>query len=1030
VARNLLAFLLALCLSLAAVSSASARNRLGPPPGGGGGEALPTSQADHNVNQVQTTVTDVGAIGYFDPLNQVVVGSGFRFQGLPSALFHGGLVLGTSPTRVSDAAYGSDDQGATRPFNFASTSPVTVGNQPSIDQFTCATFADSDFDQAPLGVSVVQATYAWSGDSYVILEYTITASVPLTGLFAGLYTDWDVGTFNQNQVQYDFPRQLGIMSSLAGDPNVYGLQLLSHPASGYRAIDNEIWVYPSGSDPGFEDQDKFQFMNGFSVVQSDHPADWSNMIAAGPIALGAGQSVRVAFAMLAAPSFPALGLAADQARTRWADGIVNPCLTTNQLPVCDAGGPYSGTLGQPVAFDGSGSFDPDGTIVSYRWDFGDGDSALGPTPTHTYTGTGLYTVELRVTDNENGSSTCQTTAHLPPVPACEFAPAGTDQLEATAEIQIDVPSLGEPLTLAVSGPATFNHGPPVIQGGLVTIQTELEILSLTGVSCLGPAVVNLNPQFQTVGVVQQQDPSACYPLPSSINAFLVIQVAGLTLHNPQPLLLNAALTAIPPYGDLHLSAGPVVLHDPQNLPVGMIAETRYTPQFAFDYMTSTAEIDVELFGGPPETVFLDGPVLVRRGAPLKVVYPQAPVWEIQTEIVLLDLRGVHPSLGPIVVNLRPDQVAEGAIVQDFYNTFPAQSFFLVPFQIRVEANPDLLIRSSIPSRMSATISNVPPIGSTYANEYPVPVENGKPPHNPVGSVPRKRHTPTGNIPHRPYPPPGTDGYCAGCQLRLRIGAGQPIVVGGLRAEWRMERGNPVLQATGTTTIAATTTQFSASGFSPELGGDVFVMLDTTGPESTGQFSQQQRGPHYPAAATFDLFLDISIPGQGFMGNAEPFRIQSVVNSIPFNEPHGGAGQVTLFNSNGQPVGTLLGVDVVPQVPFAASCNVSPPCGVQTVDVPDELPPQQHLRLHPSMPNPFANVAAIVFDLPVASAVEVEVVAVTGRTVRKMTEPLAAGRQQIRWDGRDEDGHLQPSGVYLYTVRTAAGSAAGRFLLVR
>ena len=41
---------------------------------------------------------------------------------------------------------------------------------------------------------------------------------------------------------------------------------------------------------------------------------------------------------------------------------------SNQLPVADPGPAYSGTVGQAVQFDGSGSYDPDGTIAAYDWD--------------------------------------------------------------------------------------------------------------------------------------------------------------------------------------------------------------------------------------------------------------------------------------------------------------------------------------------------------------------------------------------------------------------------------------------------------------------------------------------------------------------------------------------------------------------------------------------------------------------------------------------------------------------------------------
>jgi PKD repeat protein len=56
-----------------------------------------------------------------------------------------------------------------------------------------------------------------------------------------------------------------------------------------------------------------------------------------------------------------------------------------------------------VVVDGSLSYDIDGTIVSYDWDFGDGSSATGVDATHTYAAAGMYTVVLKVTDNSGYS---------------------------------------------------------------------------------------------------------------------------------------------------------------------------------------------------------------------------------------------------------------------------------------------------------------------------------------------------------------------------------------------------------------------------------------------------------------------------------------------------------------------------------------------------------------------------------------------------------------------------------------------------
>ncbi len=84
----------------------------------------------------------------------------------------------------------------------------------------------------------------------------------------------------------------------------------------------------------------------------------------------------------------------------------------NQPPVADAGGPYIGTVGEPINFDGTGSYDPDGTIISYEWDLdGDGvaDDATGPTPSMTWSTPYSGIIRLAVTDDEGEIDIDETT---------------------------------------------------------------------------------------------------------------------------------------------------------------------------------------------------------------------------------------------------------------------------------------------------------------------------------------------------------------------------------------------------------------------------------------------------------------------------------------------------------------------------------------------------------------------------------------------------------------------------------------------
>ena len=85
---------------------------------------------------------------------------------------------------------------------------------------------------------------------------------------------------------------------------------------------------------------------------------------------------------------------------------------TNQPPVADPNGPYTGNEGSPVIFDGAGSSDPDGDPLTYDWTLGDDNIGTGETLVHTYADNGDYEVCLTVNDPDGLTDTKCTTATI------------------------------------------------------------------------------------------------------------------------------------------------------------------------------------------------------------------------------------------------------------------------------------------------------------------------------------------------------------------------------------------------------------------------------------------------------------------------------------------------------------------------------------------------------------------------------------------------------------------------------------------
>jgi outer membrane protein OmpA-like peptidoglycan-associated protein len=93
---------------------------------------------------------------------------------------------------------------------------------------------------------------------------------------------------------------------------------------------------------------------------------------------------------------------------------VAPTPPANQPPQAVLTPISEGEVEQLLNFDASGSSDPDGDPLTYRWDFGDGTTAefTFPRATHRYQAPGNYLVSVTVNDGKGGSDTASATAPI------------------------------------------------------------------------------------------------------------------------------------------------------------------------------------------------------------------------------------------------------------------------------------------------------------------------------------------------------------------------------------------------------------------------------------------------------------------------------------------------------------------------------------------------------------------------------------------------------------------------------------------
>jgi PKD repeat protein len=125
----------------------------------------------------------------------------------------------------------------------------------------------------------------------------------------------------------------------------------------------------------------------------------------------------------------------------------------------------SSCAGAACTVDAGTSSDPDGGIVSYAWEFGDGATATGASASHTYADAGDHTVRLTVTDDHGATGTTSSTVTTAPA-----TPAGLIGLRGMAET-----SARSVTSASVTVPASVRAG----DGLVLVLSTNSTVLGTT-----------------------------------------------------------------------------------------------------------------------------------------------------------------------------------------------------------------------------------------------------------------------------------------------------------------------------------------------------------------------------------------------------------------------------------------------------------------------------------------------------------------------------------------------------------------------
>ncbi len=291
-------------------------------------ETVNVDYVNITINDVATTINSSGHIGYSG--NNQSGGLGFNYMNGGTLMYESGLMVGSNANQVSDAirVYTTPDADF-QSINAVHTVIPSVYSEFDLD----GKFHDALATQ-PLPVDVHHKAFAWStvgNRKFVIVQYVITntGAAPLSDVYAGIFTDWDIDatTFTSNRASFDAANKMGYAYYTGANAKYAGVKLLTNTAPVvHYAIDNinggggGVDITATGF--GYSGTLKYTTLstNRTDAGLSGTGNDVCDVVSSGPFTMAVGDSIKVAFAIIAGDSLPDLQNSATNAQIKY-DGM-------------------------------------------------------------------------------------------------------------------------------------------------------------------------------------------------------------------------------------------------------------------------------------------------------------------------------------------------------------------------------------------------------------------------------------------------------------------------------------------------------------------------------------------------------------------------------------------------------------------------------------------------------------------------------------------------------------------------------------